>query len=253
MLSTLLKKIIILLALSNISHSSELTICPKHLLKARDSIMIQTPIEKTEKDASFSSEMKCFEFVNRVLRLTLSDSAFQELNQLHNDLLLSLKPEHRYEEIIPYHYFLISSKLRENQNNIIHWRTDDLFNIRAGDLFMYIDPNYDPDPSKRPPGQSSGTHVALVYDVIHIEPNESITICVIDSSTRKKGRGYTPHFYQADPHKCGLTKGGIAYSIITLKIQTHHSKNEKIIWKCTILGQRKSLKHATLLRPVVSS
>lgn len=214
---------------------------PTHLLKAREAV-----VEQISNDDSRNSHINCFDFVNRILKTTLSEPTLNELSELHNRVLLTLEPAHRYSEIIPYHYSLISSLLHHNKGSAKYWRNRSLFEAKPGDIFVYIDPNYDPDPHKRIPGQPSGTHVAFIDEIVESQTNEFIKMRIIDSSQRKKGRGYTQDYVKMTNHS-RASREGIAYSTVTLRRTVSNKPQDKILWKCEILGQRKFLKYIFVL------
>lgn len=193
------------------------------------------------------SALSCFEFVNGVLRETLSEEAFNELTMLHKMTNASLPLSHQYHEIIPYHYHLLARHIQNSDLSPRFWRERSVFEARPGDLFVYVDPFYDPDPTKRKIGQPSGTHVALIDEVLNILSDHSVTFRMIDSSKRRKGRGYAPD-YDASKGASSYVEGGVAYSTMTLKLLKDEQMDNLYLWRCHILGQRSTKKLVTILR-----
>lgn len=169
---------------------------PAHLLVAH-----KTLTEIIQR-GSHEHTIPCFLFVNNILKESLTEYAKQELSSLYDKVAKTLPSEHLYQEIIPYHYFLISQLLfnEEHQSRFFGTRKN-LTEVRPGDVMVYIDPDYEPDMNKRKPGKSSGTHIAFVDDIINLKELEnSLTLRLIDSSQRLSGRGINPDFYKTDLH-----------------------------------------------------
>lgn len=202
--------------------------------------------EQQYKGSMERSSLSCFEFVNSVLRETLSRDERQELITLHEVINASLPVAHQYHDIIPYHYHLVARQIQNSTLSPQFWRECPVFEVRPGDVFIYVDPNYEPDPTKRKLGQPSGTHVALIDGILNIVPGHSVTFRMIDSSKRRKGRAYDPNYDTSKGAACYVEEG-VAYSTLTLKREDKQS-GDYPLWRCNILGQRSTKKFVTILR-----
>ena len=179
--------------------------------------------------------------MNDVLAQSLPKQAYKELTSLHAAVHDNLPLKHQYSEPIPYHYSLIAERL----DHAKYWGARQIiFDARPGDILIYMDPEYDPDPSQRQPGDPIG-HVGFVDEIQIINPGQSLRIRLIDLSSRRRGRGHTENFND----NSYLKQEGNAYSILTLKVHPHQSPS-KVMWETQFLGQEAKCKFINLIYPI---
>lgn len=156
-----------------------------------------------------SEAVPCFQFVIDVLQQKAPE-VYEELTAHHKQLLLKLDERYQTEEMIPYYYSLLPFD---------HLETLQLVSIsdaQPGDLFIYIDKEYNPDPSSRAPNTPSGTHVGFINSI------EEDKIILLDSSKRRRGRC----FRTADSNIIPPEKNLIAYSFLTITTDSHTRLSE---------------------------
>lgn len=202
-------------------HASEV---PHHLFMARE-FVTQQASQVTLSD----SPPRCYQFVNDIIASSLPKAASAELEALNKNIQAELPLSHRSPEMVPYHYFLVATYLMQKQAGNF-WRAKNLDEVTAGDLLIYIDPSYNPDPSHRPPHQPSGTHVAFVDSVFTDETGEFISLHLVDSSRRFKGRSLNPTDLGWGK-KLPPLKSGVGYSLLKIKACTI-SDDTQTLWTC---------------------
>lgn len=148
----------------------------------------------------------CFQFVNHVLEKS-APHAHRELIKAQTTILERLPETHRTKDFIPYYYSLLPF------SQLTYWSEVDLYHIQPGDLFTYIDKNYNPDPSSRAINSPSGTHVGIVDSVLRADPY-NLRLRLLDSSKRIRGRC----FYHCSKLVTPIKRGHVAYSLLSLLI-----------------------------------
>jgi len=183
--------------------------------------------------------VRCFEFVYHILEESIPAPAKCELVKLQQAVLKDLPLSHHSDMIIPYHYYLIASYLFKNAHISEFWNAYDLSEAKQGDILIYIDPDYDPDLKGRTSHQQLSTHVMFI-DYIFKKEDASLAMRVIDSSSRTKGRSYSPKEELSENSRI-WKKAGIGYS--ALEIHGHKTKNlgEQTLWNCQWIGQKKTM------------
>ncbi len=141
----------------------------------------------------------CFAFVNHVLEQK-APKAYKELLTAHEEVVRTLPETHITRDFIPYYYTLLPFEYLK------HWRKVEIADIQPGDLFIYIDKDYNPDPSSRATNAPSGTHVSFVDSILDTQ------LVLLDSSKRRRGR----HFRQRDSREIPPGKHLIAYSFLDI-------------------------------------
>lgn len=137
----------------------------------------------------------CYQFVNEVLEKS-ANNAYRELLNHLEEILPLLPEESRAKEFIPYFYFLLPFE------KLHHWRKIEITDIQAGDLLVYKDKDYDPNPAKRSPSSSPKTHISFISDADITE------ITLLESSKRTKER----HLYNPNSGITPNENYSIAYS-----------------------------------------
>ena len=174
----------------------------------------------------------CFQLVSYVLAKS-KPHAYQELLAAQKVILKSLPPKHRSPFFIPYYYTLLPF------DQLKYWTKVNVADARSGDLLVYIDKNYNPDPSSRTPNAPSGTHIGLISDVLN-QDQECIRLSILDSSKRIRGRCLYHQGRLVIPSKPGL----IAYSFLNI---LHNPVTD--LWKVMFDSQRPlENKHVYALR-----
>jgi hypothetical protein len=206
--------------------ASDIDQSPEHLMGAR-------------KMVGSWEDWTCYSFVNAVLKNSLPKSSLEELTSLQDKIFETLPLTSQSYPLIPYHFALIAQYLQNDA--FCSWQAVSPSNANPGDLLIYIDPTYDPDPLKRPKNAPSGTHIAFVDKVL-----KPLEFRVIDASRRVLGRRLLPSF--EDTSK-GIKVGMIAYSHFTL---TKMDEGETL-YGLKIFGQKvSSPKNFYLLRIIPS-
>lgn len=201
---------------------------PLHLMFLRENI--RNPAFK---------DLRCYEFVNTALEQSNSHK-WQHVLRLHGKIQLEMPAEHRYEQVIPYHYACLAKTLRKKREEGGDLQEVGLLDVCPGDIFVYIDLGYNPDFSAREKENfSGGTHVGFVDEVIK-DPS-FITLRLIDASIRRYGRFSDP----SNPEKRFLENSGsnVGYS----KVVLFKTDQEGLFW-CEIPGMGKVIKEIYILR-----
>lgn len=146
----------------------------------------------------------CFEFVNYVIARS-APHAYQELLATHKVILKNLPPRHRTPFLIPYYYSLLPF------DSLNYWSKVNITDAHSGDLLLYIDKNYNPDPSSRAANTPSGTHIGIISDVLNYDV-AGTRLSILDSSKRMRGRCFYHHSGLIPPSK----PGRIAYSFLNI-------------------------------------
>jgi hypothetical protein len=182
--------------------------------------------------------VRCFEFVYHVLEESIPAPATSELLRLQQAVLEDLPLSHRSDMIIPYHYYLIASYLLKNTYVSEFWKAYEFSEAQKGDILIYIDPHYTPELKKGDLHQHPVTHVMFI-DHIFKKEDVSLSMRVIDSSSRTKGRSYSPKEEASENNRI-WKKAGIGYS--SLEIYGHKTKNlGELLWTCQWTGQKKTM------------
>jgi len=182
--------------------------------------------------------VRCFEFVYHVLEESIPAPATSELLKLQQAVLKDLPLSHHSDMIIPYHYYLIASYLLKNAHVSEFWKAYELSEAKQGDILIYIDPNYNPSLQRRASHQQLSTHVMFI-DHIFKKEDVSLSMRVIDSSSRTKGRSYSPK-EEAPENNRIWKKAGIGYS--SLEIHGHKPKDlGERLWTCQWTGQKNTM------------
>lgn len=178
--------------------------------------------------------LNCFQFFQFVFKNFKKE--WEQLCTLHTDVQKDLPEKHRSSDMIPYHLALIVEALEKGMVASSFFSPQLLSKACVGDIFIYIDPAYDPDPTNRniPPG----THVGFIDEII-MKENEDIQLRLIDASSRRKARFSD----LSDPEGTKLKKSSVGYSQVVLE------KSEKEgLWKCIIPGLGKPMRRIYILR-----
>jgi hypothetical protein len=181
----------------------------------------------------------CFDFVNKVLEEGLPRSHKNELAALHQTIQTAIPKEHRYHTIIPYHYALIASFLKHHRTQAENLQSVLLQDSRPGDVFVYINPLYNPNSLSRKPTAPSGTHVAIIDSIQKDENDKSYQIRSIDASARRLMRYVNAETTEKRP----LKDSNVGYSFF--KVSATLNPN---FWKCQIPEYENSLKKIHILR-----
>lgn len=174
----------------------------------------------------------CFELVSYVLAKS-APHAYQELLETHKAILKKLPQNHRSPFFIPYYYSLLPF------DSLKHWKKVKITDAKSGDLLVYIDEKYDPDPSNRAAGAPSGTHIGFVSEILHHD-KEGIKLSILDASKRIRGRCLYHQGRLIIPSK----PGRIAYSFLNI---LHNPITD--LWSITFDSQRPlENKHIHIIR-----
>jgi hypothetical protein len=175
----------------------------------------------------------CFEFVSYVIAKS-TPHAYQELLVAHKDILKNLPRPHRTPFFIPYYYSLLPF------HSLSYWSKVNIADAQSGDLLLYIDKNYNPDPSSRAANTPSGTHIGIISDVLNHDIAACTRFSILDSSRRMRGRCFYHHNELIPPSK----PGRIAYSFLNV---LHDPATD--LWSVKFDGQRPlENKHVYALR-----
>ena len=234
-----------LLSFSDIAVGCDMTAIDESLLEhARNYISSSNCTIEPKSDA----EKICYRFVDHLLSQESFHHAWEELKKSHTYINDRLPSSHQAEHIIPYHYHLISLSLKTNGLSSQYWSSPPIEEAIPGDLFIYIDPLYDPDPSQRKARQPSGTHIAVIDAVLKDKGTQSLRL--IDASQRLKGRSKTPFSFE-DTYFINSKASGIAYSYLHLEFLSKEyafefESNE--LCQCRFPSQKSVKRYCSLLR-----
>ena len=131
--------------------------------------------------ATQEKPFSCFQFVTHVLAQN-APLAHQELMKNHKIILQNLPAEHCTQDFIPYYYSLLPFP------TLKYWKKIEITDVLSGDLLIYIDNAYNPDPLSRADNIPSGTHVAFVDTVLSNNGTDCLKLKLLDSSNRVRGR-----------------------------------------------------------------
>jgi hypothetical protein len=163
----------------------------------------------------------CFELVSYVLAKS-TPLAYRELLEAHKAILKKLPPKHRSPFFIPYYYSLLPF------DSLKYWKKVKVTDVQSGDLLVYIDEKYDPDPSSRAANAPSGTHIGFISDIIYHD-KDGIKLSILDASKRVRGRCLYHLGRLTTPSKPGC----IAYSFLNA---LHNPATD--LWKLMFDNQR---------------
>jgi hypothetical protein len=162
----------------------------------------------------------CFQFVNNVLEHS-APCAYQKLLENHAILLKRIPEEHQAPHFIPYYYSLLPFE------HLKYWEKIEVMNVQVGDLFIYIDRDYNPDPTTRVENAPSVTHVAIVDSVLKNKDVGNIELKLVDSSSRIRGRRCC--YKEIAPVK----RGSIAYSFLDMLLESTTG-----LWNIKFISQK---------------
>jgi hypothetical protein len=190
----------VFLLLKNCSAQEE---APLHLRTARKFI-------SSSKDLP---PLNCYQFVNQVLQDDLEAPSLKQRDQLWRQVLQDLPETHHSEEIVPYHYFLMALAFKQAISSLCSWATVNIFEVKPGDILVYLGVDYEPNLAKRVAGRLTSSHIAFIDDVLSNDHENAVRLRLIDCSARKAGRLLDLD----DPSSVPSTSGQVAYSFLNLK------------------------------------
>lgn|GEM_PF-6590763 len=184
----------------------------------------------------------CYEFVNDTLSFK-SPSAFGKLKSLWAEVQKDLSASHQANAIIPYHYDLIIQKIVAQPSLYKGFEVPAISSLKPGDLFIHIDPNYNPDPMHRSPKcPSGGTHIAFV-DAVERNEKGVLELRLLDASlVRKKGRSTSIQKPKDQDPWCDIPC--VAYSWVNLYGYDDKTKT----WNFQFHQMKKTKKRVSVLR-----
>lgn len=151
----------------------------------------------------------CYQFVQEVMKYSYPH-AWDDMLLLREEMKTKTPKSYWSDDFIPYTYTQV------DLSKAYYWRRLGLQDATEGDLLVYLDQHYDPDPASRDKKcPSGGTHVGIIQKILQ-RTEKQYSFVLLDASQRGKGR----HIKSPDnipPYTLNQRLSGIvAYSPVTI-------------------------------------